>query len=741
MPKTDRVSDAGVAGTAGATAMPLVAALEGLSRAYEKTTIYPTGHPAVTAALTLAADRFEVALRENDPIVALIARDHFMVADEPLAEASDALTSLAAMLFELDIAALEFCGGLTVAELEHFIRALGGARQGGFKGVALVEALSNGGGHSVRARAIDYDAPGFSEDMRNLEEQQPDRDIWENVSRILADPEPAIDRLSPEELAEEVSQEIREQEGTGVGLLKKRIHGLHRHTRSLELPKRKEIQRRISAFVTSLSPKLRRDLLRVDPEWPEESIELMTKVVDQLPDSDLLRTLQELDHIGARMPDQLWTLLNKLVRISNKRPTLASGLQERLSRWGIPSATLAGSPDSLRSALQEVFQKRARSDFIPQTHRTLLDNLSRQTIDVGEFNCDDRYRDPRDSDAVRLQASEIAVRLLRGTSGERHRAGIFAFLASASDSLIQHRNLEVIRDAALSARTYSMLQSESEENRRAADGFLEEFRSDRRISLLLKHGISEEGYEEAALALLSLGGQPALDSILDLLADGVPEAAAADLASFAKGRNMQALWRAVASRMPRGWRSLRPILELLTEIPADDAFALLETIGRHHEPRVRRHALDLLCRRDRRPGSLMKHILRGLRDESPRVAAVALRRLIELEDDDSCDLLRDYLEGEITGTPPSPGYARLAAGGLLEKDDHGFDHLCRSLDKLRRGINPRRLIVAGIIAQALKSRQDVPLVKRSLRSWKLSPSRILAMLLPGARVKGRKRVR
>jgi hypothetical protein len=741
MPKTDRVSGTGVVDTASAAAMPLVAALQGLSRAYQKTTIYPTGHPAVTEALTLAADGFEAALRENDPIVALIARDHFMIADQPLAEASDALTSLAGMLFELDIAALEFHGGLTIAALEQFIRALGTAKRDGTKGVALVETLTNGGGRSVKARAINYDALRFSEGRRDPDEQQPDCDVWENVSRILADPEPALDRLSPEELAEEVSQEIQEQEGTGVGLLKKRIHRLNRNSRALELPKRKEIQRRVSAFVTSLSPKLRRDLLRVDPEMPEESIELMSDVVDQLPDSDLLRTLQELDHIGARVPDQLLTLLNKLVRISNKRPSLAADLQERLSRWGIPPATMAGSPESLQSALEEVFQKRARSDFIPQTHRTLLDNLSRQTIDVGEFSFDDRYRDPRDSHSVRLQASEIAARLLRGNSGEHHRAGIFAFLASAADSLIERGRFEVIRDAAISARTYSMLKSESEENRRAADGFLEEFRSDRRISLLLEHGCSENGCDEAALALLSLGGQPALEGVLDLLANGVPEAAAGDLASFAKGRNMQALARAVSARIPRGWQALSPILDLLGEMPADDAIPLLEKLYSHEECRVRRHALRLLCRLDERPGSPMRHLVRGLRDASSRVSAVALRRLVDMKTDDSSDLLCDYLEGEFNGLPPSPGYARLAANGLLDRGDYALSHLCLSLNRLRKALNPRKVLVAGIIAEALQSRQDDSLARRCLRSWKFSPSRMIALLIPDARKSGRKRSR
>jgi hypothetical protein len=737
MPTTDRVIGVGTPDTADMAAAPLVAALQSLSRAYQKTTIYPEKHPSVAEALSLAAAGFEAALGDNEPIVAVVSRDHFLVEDEPLAETSDALASLAGMLFDLEIATLEFKFGVTVVELEYFIRVLSKAKREGFKGSAVVEALSQGGGRNILVRAVDYDVLQFSEGLRDRDEEPPKEDVWDNVSRMLADPEAHSETLSPKELAEEVSQEIREQAGTGVGLLRKRITRLSRKTKSLDSEKRREVEERLTAFVTSLSPKLRQDLLRLDPELPEESFELMTKVVDQLPDSDLLHTLQDLDHVGARIPDQLLILFNKLVRLSNKRPKLASGLQERLTRWGIPPATLTASPETLRSALDEVFRKRARSDFIPQTHRTLLEKLSKLRVDACEFNFDDRYRDPRDADCVRLHASEIAVRLLRGKSGEKQRAGIFAYLASAADSLIEKRQFGILRDTAVSARTYSMLNSESEENRRAAQGFLDEFKSDRRISLVIEHGCSETGFDEAAISLLTLGGQAALESVLVFLADEPPPEAAADLSRFVKSRSHKAQLLAVEARMSLGFEELKPFLRILREMPAAEVAPLLEKLFTHDDPRVRLQAMQILCEVDERPGSPVRHLLRALRDENPRVTALALRKLVDLDTEDSSDLLGDYLEGETCGLPPAADHARLAASSLLERGDYGLSRLCVVLNKLRRSFNLRKTLTAAIIAEVLREKADISLVRRCLRRWKFSPSRIVASML--SRFRGSKR--
>lgn len=732
MSTTDRLTGATAQDSAAAATTPLVAALQSLSRAYQKTTIYPPGHPAVAEALEQAVSGFTEACAGSDRIVVAAARDHFRIDDEPIAEESDSLQSLASMLFDLDIAALEFHDGLTIEELESVIRSLGSAKQDGRKGTVLVEALAESGEQKVLARAINYDALRFAEGTRDPGGQIPDQDVWENVSRILADPDSSQCELSPAELAAEVSQEISAQEGTGIGLLRERIQRLNRTTGTLDAEQRRRLQQRLSTFVSSLSPKLRQDLLRVDPELPEESVDLMTGVAEDLPESDLLRALRQLDNIGARMPDQMLTLLNKLVRISRRRPSLAAGLNERLSRWGISSEVLAGSPDNLQSALEEVFQRRARSDFIPQTHRTLLDNLSRQTVGAGEFSFDSRYRDPRDPESVRLQGAQIAARLLGGKDGKLHRAGIFAFLASAADSLIEMGEFEVVRDAAISARAFSLVKSEPEQNRRAAEGYLQEFKSSRRISLILTHGLKSDGFDEAALGLLVLGGQAALDGVLGLLNSAPQSRAAPALRGFARARGAEALANALESRKRKGWPALRPIMVLLREMDATEVVPLLEKLSRHDELRVRREALRTLCEKDDRPGSKMRHLFRGMRDPSPRVVSLALRQLAAMEQQEALDLLGEYIEADFSEVMPPPDFARRAARGLLEKGERGIERLCMSLERLSNSVHPRRIRLAGLIAEILKERMDDPEVRSAVRRWRISLSGIAALVMPSS---------
>jgi hypothetical protein len=732
MSTTDRQAGATAQESASAATTPLVAALQSLSRAYQKTTIYPPGHPAVSKALKQAVSGFAEAYCGDGSIVVAAARDHFRVDDEPLAEENDALQSLASMLFDLDIAALEFHDGLAVEELESFIRLIGSAKQEGRKGAALVDDLAESGARRVLARAINYDALRFTEGSRDPGSQVPDQDVWENVSRILADPESTGGELSPAELAAEVSHEISAQEGTGIGLLRQRIAGLNRQSGSLDSDQRQRLQQRLSTFVSSLSPKLRQDLLHVDPDMPEASVDLMAKVAEELPESDLLRALRQLDNIGARMPDQMLTLLNKLVRISRRRPSLAAGLNDRLSRWGISSEVLAGSPDNLQSALEEVFQRRARSDFIPQTHRTLLDNLSRQTVDAGEFDFDARYRDPRDPDAVRLQGAQIAARLLGGKDGERHRAGIFAFLASAADSLIEMGEFEVVRDAAISARGYSLSKREPEQNRRAADGYLQEFRSSRRVSLILTHGSKSDGFDEAALALLVLGGQPALDGVLGLLNSAPHSSAAPALRGFARARGAEALAEALEARNHKGWPALRLIMTLLREMDTSEVVPLLEKLSRHDELRVRREALRTLCEKDERPGSKIRHLFRGLRDPSPRVVSYALLQLTEMDQPDAIDLMGEYIEADFSEVIPPPDFARRAARSLLDKGEPGIDRLCTSLERLSKNLHPRRVRLAAVVAETMKKRMDDSKVRNSVKRWRISPAGVAALVVPSS---------
>ena len=109
-------------------AEPLVKALQSLYRAYQKTSIYPPGHPAVPEALGSAATDFAEALGDRDSIEIIVARDQLSVGGTSLAETSGATKSLALLLHDLDVASVRFARRLTIEELHAFVHTLGHAR-------------------------------------------------------------------------------------------------------------------------------------------------------------------------------------------------------------------------------------------------------------------------------------------------------------------------------------------------------------------------------------------------------------------------------------------------------------------------------------------------------------------------------------------------------------------------------------------------------------------------------------
>ena len=655
MSGSDRLQGAPPEESAETRADALSGALKSLYRAYQKTFVYPPDPPAVPEALSRAVSGLEQVLAGGNEIVFDVAGRQLLVDGEPCAEISAAAQSLAALLHDLNLEALEFSTGLTVAELESFIDELGRAKREGCKGSGFVDMLKRADVERVRARVF-----------------------MDGASRV-------------------------------------------------DQPARRPPDERTTAFVEGLGPKLRRDLLRVDLQPSASSAESPERSETERPGSDLFDALRELDAIGARLPGQLLTLLNKLVHTSRQHSTLASGLQERLASWKVPPEVLSGQSGSLRSALVEIFQRRSHANFIPLPHRNLLDRLSRSRLEPTDFDLMDRYRDPRDMQDVRLQAAQVALRLVGGRGGERHRAGVFAFLALAADLLIERGQFDVVHDAAVSARTYSLLKTESESTRRAARGFLEEFRSESRIRMILEHACTAEGFSQDALNLLSLGGETALGCVVEFLGLRPPGKVAQALVRFIASRDTEQLEELLQARLRRGWVALRPVLPIIGSLPPLQGVPLLETLLDHEECRVRRQAYAALTEIERSTGSTTCYLRRALADESPRVVALAVRRLSGMQAPDATDLLGAYIECGLEDVTPRPGFVRPAARSLMQRGEDGLKRTMLCLETLGRTAQRLHVNLSRVVIEQLRPHRGDKRVARCLRRWKLSPAGLLSL--------------
>ena len=107
----------------------------------------------------------------------------------------------------------------------------------------------------------------------------------------------------------------------------------------------------------------------------------------------------EIDQSGGRMSRQMTTLMNKLMRVSETRPTLAAGLKDILAKWGMSQDALGNrQDDDVKSAMKEVLQRRGDDDSNPAPYQNLLDGLAQVQLPHSGIPSDTRYRDPEDED-------------------------------------------------------------------------------------------------------------------------------------------------------------------------------------------------------------------------------------------------------------------------------------------------------------------------------------------------------
>jgi len=723
--------DTGKTGTGAAvevvasTADPVVAALQGLYRAFQKISIYPPGHPAIPRALAETSDHFARALCDGNLLVG-VAPDHLLIEDHAMAEASGLTRSLAVLLHDLDVAALEFHEAPSAQQLERLVAGFGRARREGRRGESFVELLADLGVDSPKVIPIDYRALSFADGARE-ESGESRGDVWESFLVRLSDPSASAD---PVQLARDVDREIRRHEGVGLGALRGRIRRMNDRLKAIDPELRAAMRQRLADFVKALNPDLRGDLLRVDPQRPAESLSLMTELADAIPEPDLLDALQEIDRVGARVPEQVLTLMNKLVRIAGERPSLASGLEATLHRWGVDPAALQDEAPDLRGALEEVFQSRVAVDCNPESYQALLDELSRSQLGGHRISSESRYRDPRDEFDVRLHAAEIAVQALGFGGGGKHRAALLGVVDQASGALLASGRFDALRDAAVAAQSFSALPEQSDVTRRAARGYLDGFTDRERIRRVLKEACSQSSLPESALSLLRLGGVAALDEALDALQGETRFEIAEALRRLVSDSGPEQVAGLLETRAAGAWPRLRTLLPILRRLRPVDGVPLLERLAAHGDARVRREALEALCDVDRRGGAFERHLARALGDDDETVLLFAAERLAELDSPSARETLAAYLQGALDGEPPTAAVAARVAELLAASGVRGVQRLCACLDGLRWAVRPRRVVVARVIHGVLLAHRELPGVGECLRRWNWAPgARLLGALL------------
>ncbi|NIL99552.1 MAG: hypothetical protein GTN89_01020 [Acidobacteria bacterium] len=714
----------GTAGTVATHASAAECVAEGLCHlytAFQKSAIYAPGHPAAVEAIRLASDGLAGSLAEDSLLIS-VGRDRLILDGRRLADDSGALQSLASLLHDLDVSALRVDRGVDLKELDGLVQTLGQARREGLQGRALSEMLER---RAVRRlRIVPVEPTG---DPRRIVEDESDTDIWESLESMLTSESDEEDDVAPERMAEQVHQELARHEGTGVGELREKMQDVSREIETIGEEKRSHARERLSKFVAALNPKLRQDLLRFDIRAAENSLSLMTELGDVVPETDLLEALQTLDRIGARVPEQMLILMSKLTRIARTRPTLASGLQDTMDKWGV-SPSAMDDDMSLRAAIEEVFQRRGRVECNPIPHQELLDTLARFEFEAPANLSLSRYRDPEDAEDIHRHAAEIAARVVALPGGEEHRAGLFLHLRETTDELIDAGLLEQVRDVAVAAQTYGMLGGVHESTKEAARAYLGDFERDERVHRILGSACTVDPFPKAAIELLEICGTravaPAMAALVEMSSPPTIEA----LQNFLCRKDAKQLRTVLEARLEKGWSSWEKIFVVLRRMPVEEASPLVELLLSHDEFEVRREALMLLHDLDGDRELRLRELKRALTDDSARFARVAVRCLAEMSGDEPLEMLGDYLDGSLGVTPVFDAGVR-AAQSLLRLKEPGMLRLCRAARRLRKSFDPRRAILGRKIVELLGTADDTR-ARACVKGWRFSPGWIVAAFVP-----------
>jgi hypothetical protein len=734
MPHNDLLA-ATAAGVKVENSEPAAVGMRQLYTAYQKASIYAAGHPAAihaTLECTLALSH-AMLLDERDPSLLIsVAKDRLYRNDVALADEEGALASLANLLRDLGINGIQFDSGLESSEIESLVQIFGQARREALHGAPLSQMLETAGVRKLRLLTRKPQTAKVSEPSISALDRQEDEDVWETLESMLGEDETTERDIEPEAIAEQIEQELEKNEGTGIGKLREKVQDVARDINEIDAKsKRGRARVRLGRFVSALNPKLRQDLLRFDSHVAEETLSLMTELGDAVPETDLLDALSNLDRVGARVPEQLLTLMGKLLRVSQNRPTLASGLKDTMSKWGVSQTAIAGDAEDLRSALEEVFRRRERIECNPIPHQELLETLARYDFEAPSTLCLSRYRDPSDSQDVHSHSAQIAVRLVTLPGGDEYRCGIFHYLQHCASALLEAKQFDALRDAADAAQREASSPNVVEATYRAAISFLNEF-DDAAIAARLVHQLcSEQEFPDSGTSLLVRCGKHAVDPAIQALIEAQSPSAIEGLQKFLSQAPVEALEVSWESRLDRGWSCWQQLFAVMRRMPRDVALHLLSDLLDHEEFEVRREALVLLHDLDGDRPLRLAELKRALCEDSARFARVAVRCLAEMDctdDDEPIQMLGDYIDGSLGVEPVFDGGVR-AAQSLIRLKQPGLQRLCQSLDQLQKRFDPRLAALGRRITELLAS-DDSEQVSTSIRRWKRSRAGIVSLFVP-----------
>ncbi len=691
-----------------------------LSRAVQRASIYPHGHPAVSHGLGPLVQALADFVGEGTVSLA-IGRTRILVAVGSNPPTEHESPWLAARLFDKGISAIVIDEVIDAQDITRLIAWLAGAAG------SPIHAQPDIAG--VRLSRFDGSRIKFHETDTPPAEPTPEASMaWQALTASLLDGVDlgGADWQDPAVLADRIREAILASEGTGIADLSSRLVSLHDQLVELDRDTREVAARKLASLIERLLPELRGTLLVVRSDDEPKKVELINEVLDYLSVPVVHHIVENLGVERVPVPPAFDRFLRKLARLSLSDPSIAEGLDHRFREAGLPISLLAGAAPDPRRPFNEVPAGAEGQAFVPEQYRSRLDELTRSSFagagsPLGE--------DPTDATAVDRHVGRIArLEAGRATGGgnDNDVTTYLRCLRELAPRELARRGLDPLAETAelmLSLVGRSELEGEA---RVLVESSLEFYRLPATVELILAV-IAEapDLHARAAGVLLSAGGRESARIAVEWLKGG-SDVTAREHVAAALAEIDQAVFRdVVAPELNTNRRLAESMAGALPAVEPSRAIDLAIQLASNAATEVRRKAYVWLLATPLTSNKLGLVLQRALDDVDPRVILVGLEAAEARPSPGATEALLKFIHRR--AKPKIQPLQARAVNVLAASGPDAVKGLAKALGQRRVMCSAKARRLSLCMAAAL-SRSTEPGAKAAARAWRTSLASVISWI-------------
>ncbi len=380
-----------------------------LSRAVQRASIYPPGHPAVAHGLAPLVDTL-ASLLSDGPVSFAVGRTRILMKSGENPPTEHESPWLASRLFDKGISAIVVEEVLDAQEISRFVSWLSGSSDDGqaappFEMVGV--RLSRFDGSRVKFREADDPR---SDQTPGIEQ------AWLTLTAPLSEVADlsGTDRQDTAVLANRIREAILAGEGTGISQLSERFVGMQDQLVEFDADVREASSRKLAALVEHLLPELRGSLFAVQINDDPKKVDLVTNLLDHLSAPVIHHIVQNVGLERAPVSPAFDRFLRQLARLSLSDPSLADGLDRRFHEAGLPISLLAGAATDPARPFTATLEDSDPTRFVPEQYGERLEELTQGRVETPEASAGDDPTDPVEVDRhvariARLEAGRDVI--------------------------------------------------------------------------------------------------------------------------------------------------------------------------------------------------------------------------------------------------------------------------------------------------------------------------------------------